>query len=105
MAQPVVGVRWLGQGGVWAEPGGATTTGPDATTPPRYLSNLRGGGGGGQIGGRVGGRMGGGGLCATNYYHMHTSRGCLGAWGYRGMYVMIAISCLCREESLNGLND
>ena len=34
---------------------------------------------------------------------MHTSRGCLGAWGYRGMYAIIAISCLCQEESLKGL--
>ena len=29
----------------------------------------------------------GGGLRATHYYHMHTSRGdvCLGIWGYKGM--------------------
>ena len=33
---------------------------------------------------------------------MHTSRGCLGAWGYRGMYAIIAISCLCREQCLKG---
>ena len=46
-----------------------------------------------------------GGGCATHYYHMHTSRGCLGAWGYRGMYAIIANSCLCREESLKGLKD
>ena len=45
-----------------------------------------------------------GGLRATHYYHMHTSRGdvCLGVWGYGGMYVIIALSCLCREESLKG---
>ena len=30
---------------------------------------------------------------------------CLGAWGYRGMYAIIAISRLCREESLQGLKD
>ena len=48
---------------------------------------------------------GGGGLRATHYYHMHTSRGCLGAWGYRGMYAILAISCLCQKESLKGLKD
>ena len=32
-------------------------------------------------------------------------RGCLGAWGYRGMYVIIAISRFCQEESLKGLKD
>ena len=58
--------------------------------------------GGGGIGSLA---RGGGGLHATHYYHMHTSRGCLGAWGYRGMYAIIAISCLCREESLKGLKD
>ena len=33
---------------------------------------------------------------------MHTTRGhaCLGAWGYRGMHAIIALSRLCREESL-----
>ena len=38
---------------------------------------------------------------------MHTSRGyvCLGAWGYRGVYAIIAISRLCREESLKRLRD
>ena len=51
------------------------------------------------------GPWGGGGLRATHYYHMHTSRGCLGAWGYRGMCAIIAISHLCREESLKGLKD
>ena len=85
---------------------GGATTGPDATPPPppRYLSKL-GGGAVGAGGGSAGG--GGGGLRATHYYHMHTSRGgvCLGAWGYRGMYAIIAISCLCREESLKGLQD
>ena len=73
--------------------GGATTTGPDATPPPSYLPKLAGGGGGavGAGGGRREGggwgywqlgRGGGGGLRATHYYHMHISRGCLGAWGY-----------------------
>ena len=90
-------------------PGGATTTGPDATPPPAICQNLRGGGGGGSAGGLGGGYwqlgQGGGGLRATHYYHMHSSRGCLGAWGYRGMYAIIAISCLCQEESLKGLKD
>ena len=50
---------------------------------------------------------GGGGVRATHYYLMHTSRECvcLGAWGYRGMYAIIAISRLCQEESLKGLKD
>ena len=66
-------------------------------------------------GGGVGGRAGGGywqlsrgeGLCTTHYYHMHTSRVCvcLGPWGYRGMYALIATSRLCQEESLRGLKD
>ena len=103
-----------------ATPGGATTTGPDATPPPPAIcQNLRGGGGGGGAvgagggGRREGGGRGGywqlgrgeGGLRATHYYHMHTSRGCLGAWEYRGMYAIIAISCVCQEESLKGLKD
>ena len=101
--------------------GGATTTGPDAPPPP-ICQNLpgagAGGGGGGGGGRREGGGIGrrgggglaawpggGGGLRATHYYHMHTSRGCLGAWGYRGMHAIIAISCLRQEESLKGLKD
>ena len=45
-----------------------------------------------------------GGLRVTHYNHMHTSRGevCLGAWGFGGMYVIIVLSRLCREESLKG---
>ena len=80
--------------------------------PPSYLSKLAGGGGGrregrgGVLAARPGG---GGGLRATHYYHMHTSSVCvcvcLGAWGYRGMYAIIAISRLCQEESLQGLKD
>ena len=33
-----------------------------------------------------------GGLHATHYYHMHTSRRdlCPGVWGYGGMYLIIA---------------
>ena len=74
---------------------------------PAICQNLRGGGG--QLG-RGGGILaaglgGGGGLRTTHYYHMHTSRGRLGAWGYRGMYVVIAISCLCQEENFKGLKD
>ena len=40
-------------------PGGATTNGPDATTPPSYLSKL---GGGGELGGGV--QLGVGGGCS-----------------------------------------
>ena len=86
----------------WAR-GGATTTGPDATPPPAICQNLGAGGEGGVL--PAWRRGGGGGLRATHYYNMHTSRGCLGAWGYRGMYAIIAISCLCQEESLKGLKD
>ena len=59
------------------------------------------GGGGSAAGGGVP-RWGG--LRATHYYHMHTSRGdvCLGGWGYGGMYVITVLSRLCREESLKG---
>ena len=83
--------------------------------PPSYLSKLAGGGelgrGGGRREGGGGGywqlSWGGGGLRDTHYYHMHTSRVCvcLGAWGYRGMFAIIAISRLCQEESLRGLKD
>ena len=84
--------------------------------PPSYLSKLgRGGGilgGGGGLEG-VGGfgcggagpkSQAGGGLRVTHYYHMSTYRGdvCLGGWGYGGMYVIMALSHLCPEESLNG---
>ena len=64
-------------------------------------------GGGGVLAAWRGGSQEGGGMRATHYYHMHTSRVCvcLGAWGYRGMYAIIAISCLCQEESLKGLKD
>ena len=61
--------------------------------PTPQLSVKTCGGGGAGIGSSAGGRgsQGRGGLCATHYYHMHTSRGCvcLGAWGYRGMYAKI----------------
>ena len=84
--------------------GGATTIVPDATQPPAICQNLRGGGVG--AGGDIGSSAGGG-LRPTHYYHMHTARVCvcLGAWGYRGMYAIIAISRLCQEESLKGLKD
>ena len=39
---------------------------------------------GGLFGPRGGGSQGGGGLCATHYYHMHTSRG---FWGFGGSEV------------------
>ena len=72
---------------------------------PSYLSKLAGGGGAVGAGGVP--SVGGGGLRATHYYHMHTSMVCvcLGAWGYRSMYAIIAISRLCPEESLKGLKD
>ena len=41
-------------------PGGATTTGPDATPPPAICENLEGRGGGGQLGGGVQPGVGGG---------------------------------------------
>ena len=84
--------------------GGATTIGPDATLPPAICQNLRGGGLAGGWGGSWQFSRGVG-LRAIHYYHMHTSRVCVcpGAWGYRGMYAIIAISRLCREESLRGL--
>ena len=84
--------------------GGGTTTGPDATPPPAICQNL-GGGAVGEGGGVLAAWRGGGGLHPTHYYRLHTSRGCLGAWGYRGMYAIIAISCFCQEESLKGLRD
>ena len=59
------------------------------------------GGGGGVLAARPGGGPRGGGvLRATHYYHMHTSMVCvcLGAWGYRGMCAIIAISRLFQEE-------
>ena len=59
-----------------------------------------GGGGSAAGGGASQGQWGG--LHATHYYHMYTSRGdvCLEIWGYGGMYVIIALSHLCGEESL-----
>ena len=94
--------------------GGATTTSPDVTPPPAICENLGGGAvWGGRLEGVEGGvrPWGGGGgvpqlgrLRASHYYHMHTSREevCLGVWGYEGIYVIIALSHLCREESLKG---
>ena len=77
--------------------------------PPSYLQKLAGGGGE-VVGGGVGGGVlaagpGVGGLRATHYYHMHTSRVCvcLWAWRYKGMYAIIAISHPCQEESLKVL--
>ena len=59
-----------------------------------WLEGLCGGGGGGGIGSSApgGGVPRWGGLRATHYYHMHTSRGdvCLGVRGNGGMYVIIA---------------
>ena len=102
----------------------ATTTGPDATPPPppAICQNLGGGGGGGGgavgagegVGGRVrggGGGIGssaGGGGAARNPLlpHAYLKGVCVcvwGAWGYRGMYAIIAISRLCPEESLKAL--
>ena len=93
-APPTGGVAPLPPGPGVRGPGGATTTSPDVTHPPQLSVKTWGvgsGGGGGGIGSLAGG--GGfprsGGLCATRYYRMHTSRGdvCLGVWGYGGMYV------------------
>ena len=68
--------------------GGATTTGPDAIPPPppTICQNLRGGGGGASAGGWgcIGSSVGAG-LCATHYYHMHTSRGGGGLSGGMGV--------------------
>ena len=87
--------------------------------PPAICQNLGVGGGqflgGGSAGGCGGGfgrgggvSQGGGGLCATHYYHMHTSRGdvCLGVWWYGGMYVIPGggggdILCGGKYESTN----
>ena len=74
--------------------------------PFTYLPKLAVGGIWGAVGGR--GWLGRGeGQHATDYYHMHTSRGCvcLGALGYRGTYAIIPISHLCHEESLKGLKN
>ena len=98
----LMAVVWHGSPLGMRTPGGATTTGPDATSPQLSAKTCGRGGGGRREGGG-----GGGGLHATHYYHMHTSRVCvcLGAWGYRGTYAIIAISRLCQEESLKGLKD
>ena len=67
---------------------GVTTTGPDATPPPRSAKTCGAGGGGklGRGGGGVRGRVWGGGgdwklgrrgLRAAHYYHMHTSKVCV----------------------------
>ena len=83
----------LDKGGGGATHGGGDTTDPDATHPRAIYQNL---GGGGRWGGgywREGSQGGGGGLCATQYYRMPTSRGdvCQGIWGYGGMYAIIAL--------------
>ena len=97
-------------------PGGATTTGPDATDPPAICQNWGGGGGegvvlvGGQLGGAGGGilAVGGfpkvGGLARDPLLPHAYLLGCvcLRDWGYGGMYAMIALSRHCREESLKG---
>ena len=88
----------------------ALTTGTTDTPPHKLFAKPCGGGGvgGGGGGGLIGSwARGGGGVRATHYYLMHTSRVCvcLGAWGHRGMYAIIAISRLRREESLKGLKD
>ena len=87
--------------------------------PPSYLPKLAGGGGGGgavgagggdgrRLGGRVLAAQGGGGCTRpTTGTTTCMPQGvcvCLGAWGYRGMYAMVAISHLCQEESLKGLS-
>ena len=103
----------------WIPHGGATTIGLDATHPPTICQNLPGGelgrGGGGGVGGRGGGngQLSGGGVpkggvgCDPLLPDAYLKGVCvrLGAWGYRGMYAIIAISRLCQEESLTGLKD
>ena len=73
--------------GVWCRGGGGGRLQPVLMRDLPQLSVKTCGEG---VGGRVGG---GGGLHATHYHHMHTSRVCvcLGAWGYGGMYGIIAI--------------
>ena len=77
---------------------------------PRLFVKTWGGGGrrdGAGGGGGIGSSARGDGLRTTRYYRTHTSMVCvcLGPWGYRGMYALIAISWLCHEESPRGLED
>ena len=83
---------------------------------PSYLPKLGGKGAVGAAGGggwREGGEGGvlearpGGAACDPLLPHAYLKGVCvcLGAWGERGMYAIIAISGLCREESLKGLKD
>ena len=101
--RPTPDVGCPGRGG-----GGATTTGPDVT-PPQLSAKTCGGGGGRWEGGGGGiGSSAGGGGCARPTTTTCIPQGgvCVwGAWGYRSMYAIIAISRLCREESLKGLKD
>ena len=49
---------------------------------------------------------GGGGVRPTTTKCIPQGGVCVwGAWGYRGMYAIITISRLCRDESLKGLKD
>ena len=81
--------------------------------PPSYLPKLAGGGGsaGGRSEGVLTARPRGGGGCARPTTTTCIPQGCLcvwEAWGYGGMYEIIAISLpgiLCQEESPNGLKD
>ena len=70
-------------GGGWVE------TAPDVTHPPSIYQKWGGG--------LLAVWQGGGGA-STHYYHMHTSS----LRGYGGTYVIIALSRLSWEESLQG---
>ena len=82
--------------------GGGTTNGPDVT-PTQLSVKTCGGGGFGGIGSSPGG---GGSARNPRLPHAYLKGVCVsGDMGYRGMYAMIAISRLCQEESLKGLED
>ena len=84
---------------------GATTIGPHATHPPAICQNLRGWGWGlgEQLGGVFAAWPGWGvpqGVRDPLLPHAYLKGGyvCVGAWGYRGMCAILALSRLCREE-------
>ena len=66
-------------------PGGATTTGPDATPPPSYLPKLAGWGVG--WGGGIGSSAGGGGGCARPTTTTCIPQGGVCVWGHGGIEV------------------
>ena len=86
---------WGGGGGLRGQFGGGRLK--------RGGGQLEDGGGGSAAGGGSQGG-GGGGLCGPTTTTCIPPGGmCVpGVWGYGGMYVIIALSCLCREQSLKG---